>query len=104
MIMKIKLSLLLYLVILVLQYGFAAAGSIEVSASSGIASIKEAIAKAQPGDTIVLNGGVCKEGNIIIDKPLSVIGRNNPVIDGEHKYEIFSVQADHVLISNITFQ
>ncbi|MBL7703628.1 MAG: nitrous oxide reductase family maturation protein NosD [Ferruginibacter sp.] len=38
------------------------------------------------------------EKNILINKSLSLIGINHPVLDGEHKYEIISIKANGVLI------
>ena len=64
-------------------------------------TIKLAIEKAQPGDTIIIHSGVYKEGNIIIKKPLTVLGDHYPLLDGENKYEIFTIVADHVTISGL---
>ncbi len=44
-------------------------------------SISEAINAAKPGDTIYVDSGVYRE-HIVIDKPLAIIGRGYPVIDG----------------------
>lgn len=69
-----------------------------------IKSVTEALALAEAGDTIKLEAGIYKEGNILITKPVALIGVDNPVIDGEGENEIFSVQANDVLIQGITFQ
>ena len=62
-----------------------------------ITSINSAIALANDGDSIIVNGGVYKEGNIIIKKRISLIGINLPVIDGEMKSEIISIKRDSVI-------
>ena len=59
---------------------------------------------AHDKDTIFLNAGVYKEGNIAITKSISVIGIGNPVLDGENKYEILTVSGKNITISGITFR
>lgn len=84
--------------------GFSEATEIRVGKNETILSIKDGVSLAQDGDTILLNGGVYKEGNITITKSISLIGLNNPVIDGEGEYEILSVEANNVLVSDIIFK
>lgn len=47
-----------------------------------ITSIKEAIALADSGDVIVVKEGIYRERGLEINKPLSIIGENYPIIDG----------------------
>ncbi|MFN4007379.1 MAG: nitrous oxide reductase family maturation protein NosD [Chitinophagaceae bacterium] len=61
-------------------------------------SIKLAIQSASYGDTLYVHPGVYKEGNIIISKTLTLIGLSSPVVDGDHKVEVFSVKAPSVSI------
>ncbi|WP_236636787.1 nitrous oxide reductase family maturation protein NosD [Sinomicrobium soli] len=65
-------------------------------------TITGAIKKAAPFDTIVVKPGTYREFNIGITKPLTIIGEGNPVIDGENKGEIITVQSDHVTIDGFT--
>ncbi|OGU35991.1 MAG: nitrous oxide reductase [Ignavibacteria bacterium GWB2_35_6b] len=65
--------------------------------------ILEALNAASPGDTLLIKSGTYKEGNLIIDKPITILGENFPVIDGEDKYEIFTVIADNVFITGLKF-
>ncbi|HEX6223298.1 MAG TPA: nitrous oxide reductase family maturation protein NosD [Chryseolinea sp.] len=75
-----------------------------VSKQAGhILSLKKAIALAQNGDTIVVEAGLYKEGNIILEKSLTILGHNLPVLDGEHKYEILTIHADNVTIQGLKF-
>lgn len=67
-------------------------------------SLRKAVEQALPGDTILLHEGVYKEGNIIINKPLYLIGVNEPVLDGEKKYEILTLSGNGILVKGITFQ
>ncbi|MGV8915670.1 MAG: nitrous oxide reductase family maturation protein NosD [Kaistella sp.] len=59
-------------------------------------TIKEAVAAAKSGDSILVYAGIYKEGNINITKPLSLIGIGLPVLDGEMKYEILSFRANQI--------
>jgi len=64
-------------------------------------TIKEAISIAIPFDTVNVEKGLFKEGNIIIDKPLTFLGHNT-TLDGENKFEIISVTSSHVTIDGFT--
>lgn len=77
--------------------------TIEVSKNGNIRSIKTAVEMAQPGDTIVVAPGIYKEGNVVIEKSLVIIGESYPVLDGQNKYEIFTVHANNVTIRGLNF-
>src|SRR5689334_20975170 len=72
--------------------------NIRVGKSGNIHSIQAAIKLAADGDTIFVEPGHYHEGNLLIQKQVSLIGIDHPVLDGDHKYEIISVKADKVLI------
>lgn len=55
--------------------------------------IKEAVTQSKNGDTIIVFNGLYKEGNIIIDKSIYLLGEGFPVLDGEIRYEIFLLRA-----------
>jgi len=74
-------------------------GQIIVKKSGKISSIQDAINSATPGDTIIVEEGVYKEFDISINKPITLIGLNYPVIDAEEKGYILSINADSVTIS-----
>jgi nitrous oxidase accessory protein len=71
---------------------------IEVGPKKEIKSIKKAIQLAKHGDTILIHKGTYKEGNIIINKKIILLGKDYPVLDGEKKHEILSVKTDSVTI------
>lgn len=71
---------------------------ITVGKNSAIKKIKKALELASDGDTIIVDGGYYSEGNIRIDKKVTFIGKNYPVLDGKHKVEILSVNADYVTV------
>ncbi len=61
--------------------------------------IQQAIHMANHGDTILVSRAHYFEKNLIIDKPITLIGLDFPILDGENKYEVLSVKASHVTIS-----
>lgn len=75
------------------------AGTIRVGKNGSQQTIKAALTRAESGDTILVESGVYKEGNILINKPVFLIGIDFPVLDGELKYEVLTVQSHHVTIS-----
>ncbi len=75
--------------------------TIEVCSSCKFSNINEAIKQAQDFDTILIKKGTYKEMNIIIDKPLTVLGENYPVIDGELKGEIITITSDNVTVDGL---
>ena len=80
----------------------ASADTIYVKKDSKIFSIKQAINAAKPYDVIYITKGIYKEGNLLIEKPLSLIGEKDVIIDAENKSEIITINSDHVNISGLT--
>lgn len=86
-------------------YGFisfpAAANKIYVA--QGGHTIKQAIAKANSNDTIIIKPGLYREGNIILEKPLTILGENYPTLDGENKFEILTIHTKGATIKGLRF-
>lgn len=76
---------------------------IVVGSTQSIRFIKEAIALSHSGDTIYVKPGLYQEGNILIEKSITLLGENFPVLDGEMKYEVLSIHAHHVVVSGLKF-
>ncbi len=91
-----KPGLILLLVICTLSSTFAK--SIRVGGSSAISSIKEALKSADATDTIFVDPGTYREGNIIIDKPIVLWGIDYPTLDGELQHEVVSIKSDGVVV------
>ncbi|MBJ6723914.1 nitrous oxide reductase family maturation protein NosD [Geomesophilobacter sediminis] len=66
-----------------------------------IKSIKDGVRIASSGDRILVRKGSYSEGNIVIDKPLTILGEGLPQVDGGGKDEIFTVRADNVTIRGL---
>ncbi len=95
---------LIFTFILVLATQIVNAGRIDVKQGGAIRTISDAIAKADIGDTIYVHGGVYREGNIILQKSVSLVGLDWPVLDGEGKYEILTVHANNVSVTGFFFR
>jgi nitrous oxidase accessory protein len=93
----------LFLIFLILPCLCASGRSITVSKDGKIHSLKQAVQLAQTGDTIHVKPGTYRDGNIIIEKSIVIIGEQFPVLDGENKYEILTIHANHVTIQGIRF-
>ncbi|MCF6353119.1 MAG: nitrous oxide reductase family maturation protein NosD [Cyclobacteriaceae bacterium] len=78
--------------------------TLEVCSTCKITTITEAIAMASPGDTLLVKSGFYQEGEIVINKPLVLIGVDKPIIDGESKAGILVISADSVVIKGLIIQ
>ena len=75
--------------------------TVEVCESCTISTLKEAIETAKDFDTIVVKKGTYKEFDILVNKPLTIIGEDYPVIDGELKGEIITIISDNVTVDGL---
>ncbi|MDX1664751.1 MAG: nitrous oxide reductase family maturation protein NosD [Candidatus Promineifilaceae bacterium] len=75
----------------------AAAAAREANTVTSAERLAEAIAAASPGDVIEVDGGVYV-GSLEIDRPLTLVGRNWPIVDGQNKGTIITVSAPEVTI------
>lgn len=73
-----------------------------VSNSGPINTILKAISQSNDYDTVLVKSGEYAEGNIIVNKKLTIIGENFPVIDGKGTGEIFTIVSNDVHISGLT--
>jgi nitrous oxidase accessory protein len=82
----------------------AKANTIEVGKNKTYTHIKTALAASKNGDSLIIHSGFYKEGNIVINKSISLIGIGLPIIDGDRKFEVITVKANHVLIKGLKIQ
>ncbi|MBI4931471.1 MAG: nitrous oxide reductase family maturation protein NosD [Bacteroidetes bacterium] len=83
---------------------FANANVIKVCQQCPIATVKQGILAANNGDTIIIKKGNYRERNIIVNKSITILGENYPVIDGENKGQIFFIKANSVTIKGLQIQ
>ncbi len=69
-----------------------------------LSSIREAIQRAAPHDTLLIKAGTYLEYDIRIDKPLTLLGQDRPVIDGQKKGEIVTILADSVTLEGLSIR
>ncbi|HEU4575800.1 MAG TPA: nitrous oxide reductase family maturation protein NosD [Chitinophagaceae bacterium] len=82
----------------------ALATTIVVGKNQAVRSLKKAIELCHNGDTIQLLSGIYKEGNITIQKAITIIGIDDPVLDGEFKYENLTIGGNDIHISGLVLK
>ena len=93
--------LLTAILLFILCHSFA--NTIIVGKDKPISSLRQGINMAKSGDTVLLYKGIYKEGNIVIDKAIHLVGVGGPVLDGEHKHEILTLTGQNIVIRGIHF-
>jgi nitrous oxidase accessory protein len=66
-------------------------------------SIKGALLLANHGDTILVEKGIYKEQNIIVEKSVYLKGVGLPELNGEDKYEILTIKVNFVVVEGFHF-
>lgn len=94
---------LFFISLFLLAINYAEARTIVVGPGGQEKTLREAVRKASPGDTILVRKAVYKEGNIIVSKPLTLLGIDGPVLDGDHKHEILTISARGVVVRGFQF-
>lgn len=72
-----------------------------VSVSPGADNLENAISRAAPGDVLTLDSGV-HNGPVIINKSLSIIGREGSIVKGSGEGSTITVAASDVTIRGLT--
>ena len=78
--------------------------TIIVGSTRPVNSLKKAFELAKDKDSILLMPGIYKEGPLVITKSIILIGQNNPILDGENKYEILLISGKNITIKGIQFR
>jgi nitrous oxidase accessory protein len=99
-----KKGILIFLTFYFLVPSILLGKTIEVCQSCKLSNIKEAIQLATDGDTVLVRGGKYFETKILINKSISFIGVDNPIIDGAMEAEVLTIDAPNVLIEGFTIQ
>ncbi len=78
-------------IVLIVFFDSTNASTIKVCPSCSTRSLKQAIAISNSGDTIIVSHGIYNESNLLIDKSLTLIGKDYPVIDAQFRSGIFTI-------------
>ena len=78
--------------------------TIVVAPHTGVASLQQAVGQAQNGDTIIVRSGTYTSVNTIINKQLTILGQNKPVLDAHFKDEVVTIVSNGVTFNGFTIQ
>ncbi|HEX3302332.1 MAG TPA: nitrous oxide reductase family maturation protein NosD [Thermomicrobiales bacterium] len=81
----------------------AGAAELEVCPTCTVTSLADAVALAEPGATITVRGGTYP-GGMVITKSLTLVGVENPVIDGQEQGTLISASGADLTISGFTLR
>lgn len=82
----------------------ASAKTIKAGKGQAITEIQKAIDLSAAGDTVLVSEGTYRQGNLLINKPVVLIGINHPVLDGETKHELISIKSPYVTIEGFVIR
>lgn len=77
------------------------ARTILVGPGERVRTVRQALEAAAPGDTIRIKPGLYRERNLLVTKPLVILGENFPVFDAERRGEIFTLKSNDVTIRGL---
>jgi nitrous oxidase accessory protein len=96
--------LFIWLLLLWVGGGALQARTIRVGTTETVKTIREGIALAGHCDTVLVTAGVYSEGNLIIQKPIILLGQGRPVIDGLGQCELFTIAAQQVTLAGFVLR
>lgn len=95
----------LFFLILLLLFDYIASARIIIAGQGqAINSLAKAVSIAKSGDTILLKNGVYKEGNILLTKPVTLLGEGNTILDGQNKTELLTISGKSISVKKIIFR
>ena len=80
------------------------AAIIHVGSQHVFKTILPALKFAKNGDSVLVEKGFYKEGNIVINKEIYFLGRDFPTIDGDRKFEVLSIKSNNVTVKGFKIQ
>ena len=72
-----------------------------VSPAGPVRSIAAALRMVQSGGRIVIDSGTYREPELIVSRPVELVGRGQPVLDGQGRHAILTVVADDVTVRGL---
>lgn len=75
------------------------AKTIPVGKECAVKNIQQALRLSNDGDTVLVHKGIYREGNLQIRKEIVFKGVGYPILDGQKRFEVVSILANHVHMS-----
>ena len=72
-----------------------------VSPAGPVRSIGAALQLVRSGGRVIVNAGTYREPTILVTRPVEIVGRGLPVIDGEGTHAIITISADDVTVRGL---
>lgn len=83
---------------------WALAKSVYVGKGQEFTTLTSALNVCVDGDTVIVAKGIYKEGNVVINKAIVLLGENMPTLDGEKTHEILSIRSSNVIVKGFRIQ
>lgn len=80
---------------------YLSAAELQVGPDRELKTLTAALKAASAGDTILIDPGQYKEGNILIDKSVTLRGRDYPVLSGGGEAEVLTITAPDVTVEGL---
>ncbi|ROL61795.1 nitrous oxide reductase family maturation protein NosD [Bacteroidetes/Chlorobi group bacterium ChocPot_Mid] len=78
--------------------------TLTVGQNQMFSDLKTAVKIAVDYDTIIVFSGYYKLNKLNINKPLTILGKNNPILDATNKSELIVINSDSVTLKGFTLQ
>ncbi|PKL88862.1 MAG: nitrous oxide reductase family maturation protein NosD [Ignavibacteriae bacterium HGW-Ignavibacteriae-2] len=101
--MKIKFPPVIVLFLLSLVNIEIFGGIFHAGPNYQLKNLESALKIISPYDTVIIHQGKYFSNNIIVNKPVVIIGLGRAVLDGLGKNQIMFIKSDDVIIENMTF-
>ena len=80
------------------------ARTIIVCPKTPVSSLKQAVEMAKNGDTIIVKKGNYVSLNTLIDKKLTILGQDKPVLDAHYREEVVTITSNNVKFDGFVIQ
>jgi nitrous oxidase accessory protein len=82
-----------------LPTAIASGAELHVGVGQSYATVTSAIAAASTGDVVMVHAGIYQEGNLRVNKSITLTGMDHPVLDGADQFEVVTITAPNVTLS-----
>ena len=79
----------------------AAPAEVVVSQDGPVRSIAAALGVVRTGGRVVVEAGIYREPEIVVSRPVAIVGRGLPTLDGQGAHAILTITADDVTVQGL---